>query len=96
MSTIKVCCVDSGEDYPYTLVFHEHADYNANVGAWDMHSGHGAASIEWVIEQKNAPNDVAKSLLDAYAFMYAGWGDHTPNEYELVSVDEFVNQYWEA
>lgn len=96
MNTIKVCCVDSGDNHPYSLVFDIIADYDQNVLSWDMHSGHGAAQIDWVEHHKQAPNDVAQKLLEAYTSYYAGWSDHTPEEYVLVSIDEFVNHYWEA
>lgn len=96
MNKIRVSCVDSGEGYPYSLVFDFVADYNQNLSSWDMHSGHGSASIEWVEEQKDAPNDIAFELLDAYKHLYAGWGDHTAQEYELVSISELSANYWEV
>ena len=63
---------------------------------WDIHNSHGSCSMDWLQEQSDAPHEMAQSLLDAYKFMFAGWSDHTPEEYVLVSIDEFVNHYWEA
>lgn len=94
MNTIKVCCVDT---IPHTLVFMIPHVYEGDTFlCWDIHNSHGSCNMEWLQEQADAPNGIGDNLLYSYERMFAGWSDHTPSEYELVSVDEFVNHYWEA
>lgn len=95
MDKVQVCCVDA---IPFTLVFRiEAVEHNPDVFlCWDIHNSHGTAYLDWLEEQTDAPHEVGFSLLYAYQRMFSYWSEHTPTEYELVSVQDFVKLYAEG
>ena len=93
MSTVKALCIATNFEYPPTLVFNIAWDYNQNVTAWDMHSGHGPASIDYIETCTEVTGDVAKEYLESYTKHYDRDKQAT---WELVSKEEFINNYYEG
>ena len=87
MTRIPVIAV--GNKHDITLVFPTQAATHdpRHCAVWDQHSGHGAGSQSWVIEQPIAQKYYASEMLDKYC----KWYDLNPDEHQLVAhwTDEY-------